>query len=90
MADVCRVVRNGMRVDRSVAAVREVETSAFFCLCSSCNNMTEVVKNVRFAQLPLKEFKQNYGDSVNVFVLYIGISVSEGLVASFYRGNKIR
>jgi hypothetical protein len=79
-----------VRVDRSVAAVGEVEASAIFCLCSSCNHMTELMKTVSFAQLALKDSKKNYWDSVNVFVLYISISVSEGLVASFFRSNKIR
>ena len=59
MAHVGRVKRNGVLVERCVAAFREVEAPAFFCLCSSCNHVTEVVKTLRFARLGLKDFMQN-------------------------------
>jgi len=58
MAYFGRDARNGVRVERRVAAVGEVETPAFFCLCSSCKHVTEVVKTVTLAQLALKIFKQ--------------------------------
>jgi hypothetical protein len=34
--------RNCVRVDQCVSAVRAVEVPVFFCLCSSCNLMTEL------------------------------------------------
>jgi hypothetical protein len=58
-------------VDQCVSAVRAVEVTVLVCLCSSSSHVTEARGAVRFVKLTLKVVMKNYGDFVDVILLYL-------------------
>jgi hypothetical protein len=71
LADLTRLesVRNPVRVDQCVSAVRAVELPVLVCLRSSCYHVTGR-RPVSFVTPALKGVMQNDGEFVDVILLY--------------------
>jgi len=62
-----------MRVDQCVCAFRAVELPVLSCLSSKCSEVTEVEVLLIIVVFTLMNYMQNYGDIVNVILLYLAV-----------------